>query len=276
MHPVYSHLEWRLFLRQAQEERRAQEPDFTWKHIAEALGMDPAQLTRILRGNAPLPFRYVPAMGRLFQLDRRALAYFEELLRLERARNEEERVRCRQRLSALRGVATQKLGGLQAEFYSRWYHATLRALVGMGSHRGDGSTLGALCQPEVAPRDASHSVELLMELGLVERDHDGTLRPTQAHLVAGPDIPVQVVRGFHREAIALAGLALESIPAPERDISAITCSLDENGFSAARELARELRQKIQSLAHRTLSPDRVYQLGIQIFPVAIPTPAEAP
>lgn len=276
MHPVYSHLDWRSFLRQSQEERRADEPTFTWKHIAESLGMDPAQLTRILRGSAPLPFRYVPAIGRLFQLDRRALAYFEEMLRLERARTEDERIRCRQRLGALRGVATQRIGGLQAEFYTRWHHAALRALVGMGSHRGDGSSLGALCQPEVAPQDACRSVELLLDLGLIERDHDGTLRTTEAHLVAGPDIPVQVVRGFHREAISLARQALETIPATERDISAITCSLDETGFSAARELARELRQKVQSLAHRTVSPDRIYQLGIQIFPIAMPTPAEVP
>lgn len=276
MHPVYSHLDWRAFLRETQEERRSRESSFTWKHVAETLGMDPAQLARILRGSAPLPFRYVPALSRLFDLDRRASAYFEELLRLERAHTEDERVRCRARLTALRGVATQRVGGLHAQFYTSWHHAALRALVGMGGHRGDGASLGALCLPEVDPEQARHSVELLMELGLVERDRDGMLRTTEAHLVAGPDIPVQVVRGFHREAIELGRQSLENIPVPERDISAVTASLDEAGFSAARELARELRQKVQSLAHRTSTPDRIYQLGIQIFPVAAPTASETP
>ncbi|MBK8804667.1 MAG: TIGR02147 family protein [Fibrobacteres bacterium] len=276
MHPVYSHLDWRSFLRETHEERRTHESSFTWKHVAEVLGMDPAQLARILRGSAPLPFRYVPALSRLFDLDRRASAYFEELLRLDRAHTEDERIRCRARLSALRGVATQKIGGTQAEFYTSWHHCALRALVGMGGHRGDGGALGALCQPEVAPEDARHSVELLIELGLVERDRDGSLRPTEAHLVAGSDIPVQVVRGFHRQAIDLARSALETIPPHEREISAVTASLDAAGFSAARELARQLRQKVQSLAHRTSTPDRIYQLGIQIFPVAAPLATETP
>lgn len=276
MHPVYSHLDWRAFVREAQEERRSRDGAFTWKHVAESLGMDPAQLARILRGSVPLPFRYVPSLSRLLELDRRASAYFEELLRLDRALTEDERVRCRARLTALRGVATQKIGGRQAEFYSRWHHAALRALVGMGGHRGDGADLGGLCLPPVDPEEARHSVELLMALGLVERDREGGLHPTEAHLVAGPDIPVQVVRGFHRQAIELARQALEGIPAAERDISAVTVSLDESGFAAARELARELRQKVQSLSHRTTTPDRIYQLGIQIFPVAAPTASETP
>ncbi|HNY31002.1 MAG TPA: TIGR02147 family protein [Fibrobacteria bacterium] len=276
MHPVYAHLDWRAFVREAQEELRLRESSFTWKHVAESLGMDPAQLARILRGSAPLPFRYVPGLSRLFDLDRRASAYLEELLRLDRVRSEDERVRCRARLAALRGVATREIGGLQAEFYTRWHHAALRALVGMGGHRGDGSNLGELCQPPVPPEDARHSVELLMELGLVERDRDGVLRTTEAHLLAGPDIPVQVVRGFHRQGIELSRMAIASVPPEERDISAVTATLDEAGFAAAREMARELRRKVQSLAHRTTTPDRIYQLGIQIFPVAAPTASESP
>jgi uncharacterized protein (TIGR02147 family) len=60
---------------------------------------------------------------------------------------------------------------------------------------------------------------------------------------------------------------LETIPASERDISAVTASLDASGLEALRELARELRQKVQTLSHGTRDPDRVFQLNIQLFPV---------
>lgn len=274
MHPIYAHLQWRDFLRKEQEARREADAGFTWKALSERLGIDPAQFARILRGAAPLPFRYVPGLAREIGLDRRGEAYLEELLRLERCRTEEERGRCRLRLAALRGVASREVGGPQAEFYARWHHAVIRALLGLSPQRGDGADLGTLCLPAVAPEDARHSVELLVELGLVEPDPKGVLRLTEAHLVAGAQIPAEVVRDFHRQAVALARESLASIAPSERDVSAITASLDEAGFGKVRELARELRQKVQSLAHRTVVPDRVFQLSLQAFPVGQCTLAE--
>jgi uncharacterized protein (TIGR02147 family) len=143
--------------------------------------------------------------------------------------------------------------------------------------RGDGAGLGALCIPPVSSEEAKSSVELLLELGLAERDDvDGKLHLSEAHLTAGTDVPSEVIRGFHRQAIELAKDALENIPASERDISAVTASVDEESLGALRDLARELRQKVQALSNGTRDPDRVFQLNIQLFPVGIQQSQESP
>lgn len=276
MHGVYSHEDWRAYLQAELEERRKVQEDFTSRQLALQLEMDPAQFHRIVQGRTPLPFRYVPAIAEIFRMDRRAAAYFEELLRFDRTRSPEERTRSRERLSALRGVATRPVESGQADFYGQLRHSVIRSLVGLGGVKGDGSTLGPLCIPPVSPEDARQSVELLLHLGLAERDPEGKLRLSESHLTAGPDVPAPVVRKFHRQAIDLAVDALETIPAQDRDISAVTASLDANGLGALRELARELRQKVQALSHATRDPDRVFQLNIQLFPVGIQSAQESP
>jgi uncharacterized protein (TIGR02147 family) len=267
MHGVYSHEDWRAYFRDELERRRGAQEEFTSRALALRLGMDPAQLHRIVHGRTPLPFRYVPAIAEIFQMDRRAAAYFEELLRCDRAKSPEEKTRSRERLSALRGVAARPVEGNQAEYYGHWRHSVIRSLVGLGGVKGDGAALGSLCMPPVSPDEARQSVDLLLELGLAERDGDGKLRLSESHLTTGPDVPAPVVRAFHRQAIDLARSALETIPASERDISAVTASLDATGLETLRELARELRQKVQTLSHGTRDPDRVFQLNIQLFPV---------
>lgn len=267
MHRLYSYLDYRSYLLDEQAARKAADPGFTFRTLAGLLEIDPGQLTRILRGKSPLPFRFVPAVARHFEMDRRASAYFEELLRLERARSADEKSRCQERLAALRGVAVAPVDAARAAYYGQWHHSVIRALLGMGPFRDDFEALGRMCIPPITAEQARQSVQILEDLGLVRRDEQRILRPSEPHLTTGEGVSPQVLRKFHDQAIELGRASLERIPSSERDISAITASLDANGLVLLREMARELRQRVQTLAHGTRDPDRVFQLNIQMFPV---------
>ena len=267
MHRVYSYLDYRVYLQDEQATRKDADPTCTYRKLATLLEIDPGQLTRILRGKCPLPFRFVPVVGDLFAMDRRACAYFEELLRLERARSQDEKHRSQERLAALRGVAVSPVDSARAEYYTHWYHSVIRALLGLGPFREDFTALGQMCIPPITPEQARQSIQILEDLGLVRRDEQMVLRPADAHLTTGDGVSPQVLRNFHDQAIVLARDALEKIPPGERDISALTASVDAKGLAILRDMARELRQRVQTLSHGTRDPDRVFQLNIQMFPV---------
>ncbi len=271
MHRLYSYLDYRSYLQDEHASRKEADPGFTLRKLASLLDIDPGQLTRILRGKSPLPFRFVPTVAQVFEMDRRAAAYFEELLRLERARSQDEKNRCQERLAALRGVAVSPVDATRADYYGQWYHSVVRALLGLGPFREDFAALGQMCIPPISAEQARQSVQLLEELGLVRRDEQRVLRPSEPHLTTGEGVSPQVLRKFHDQAILLGREALERIPAAEREISAITASLDSDGLAALRELSRELRQRVQTLAHGTRDPDRVFQMNIQVFPVGART-----
>ena len=276
MHRVYEHDDWRSFLQEEIDRRHAEGLDESARDFARKLGIDSAQFHRILSGRTPFPFRHLSSLVGILGLDRRATAYFEELLRMDRARSAEEKARCRERISALRGVAASPVEGSQARYYGHWLHSVIRSLVGASRVRGDGGELARLCIPPLREEETRDSVRLLLELGLVERGEDGALRLRDAHVVSGPDVPVPVVRGYHRQAIEQGRRALRDIPPSERDISAVTAAVDDAGFAALREMAKELRQKVQKLSHGTRAPDRVYQMNVQLFPVAWGSPGDVP
>lgn len=267
MHRVYSYLDYRVYLHDEQASRKEEDSSFTYRKLATLVGIDPGQLARILGGKSPLPFRFVPAIAEWTGMDRRASAYFEELLRLDKSRSQDERNRCQERLSALRGVAVSPVDAARSEYYARWYHSVIRALIGLGPFREDYAALGNMCVPPISAEEARQSIQILQQLGFVQRDAQRTLRPADPHLTAGEGVPPTVLRAFHAQVIALAQESLERIPSAERDISAVTASVDEKGLDLLREMARELRQRVQALAHATRTPDRVFQLNIQVFPV---------
>ena len=114
---LFSHDDYRAYLRAHYEHRRSIQSTFSYRFMASRLDMDAGQLAHILQGRLHLPQRVLPAVLKLCRFGSLESAYFEELLRLARARTDEERARCRERLDALRSVAPKELDAGSAGFY---------------------------------------------------------------------------------------------------------------------------------------------------------------
>jgi uncharacterized protein (TIGR02147 family) len=271
VHKVFAYLDYRAFLRETHEELQAEDPSVSLRAFAARFPIDPGQLVRILKGKNHLSAKFVPVVAQIAGMDDRAAAYFEELLHLAASQELEEQERSRERLLALRGVATRSLVASQAEYYTHWQHSIVRALLGLGPYLGSPGELGQLSLPTLLGQEVETSLCLLTQLGLVIQDDTGAWRLTDDHLVPGADVPVQTLRGLHLQMMDLAQSALERIPPAQRDFSALTLSLDASGLERIRELSRDLRRRIQTLVESTTQADHIYQLNLQAFPVAILT-----
>lgn len=268
MHPVFAYLDYRSYLRAFHEERKKSEPGFSQRLLAQRIGVDAGQLVRILQGKNHLATKFVAAVAELCEMDDRAAAYFEELLRYSAIKTNAEAERCMERLQALRGVATSSVQGRQADYYGDWRHSVVRAILGLGAWNGLPENLGQHCIPALTGDEIRSSLDLLQSLQLIACDEDGTWHLTDAHISPGGDIPVQTLRHYHGQVMDLAKSALHRIDPAERDFSGVTVSVDESGLERMRELSRELRRRIQALSQSTPAPDRIYQLNLQTFPVA--------
>jgi uncharacterized protein (TIGR02147 family) len=268
VHPVFAYLDYRAYLRAFHEERKKSEPGFSQRLLAQRIGVDAGQLVRILQGKNHLATKFVAPVAELCEMDDRAAAYFEELLRYSAIKTNAEAERCMERLQALRGVATSSVQGSQADYYSDWKHAVVRAILGLGAWKGQPENLGQHCLPALTGDEIKTSLDLLQSLQLIACDEDGTWHLTDAHISPGGDIPVPTLRQYHTQVMELAKSAIFQIDAAERDFGCVTISVDESGLERMRELSRELRRRIQSLSQSTSNPDRIYQLNLQTFPVA--------
>ena len=267
MKPVTTYLDYRVFLRDHYEARKEDTGFFSYRYMSQKLDIDPGQLVKILQGKLHLPQRSLPAVVRLCKLEGREAEYFEELVRFNRARTREEINRCFDRLTVLRGVEVSEVEPLQAEFYRRWHHTAIRALLGLGPFTGDAASLGRMCVPPVTEEEAAESIALLESLGLVVRDEQGALVLAATHISPADGVPVDAIRAFQRDTIQLAERALREIDREEREISTITVALSGGDLATVRTWVADLKRQIQSLATQSQEPDRVYHLNVQLFPV---------
>lgn len=265
---VFSFLDYRAFLQSYQESRKADKDWYSVRYMAGRIDMDPGQLVKVLQGKLHLPLARLPAISKLCRFDGREEAYFETLVRLGRAKTRGEVQELTERIVALRGVEVKGLEADQAEYFHNWHHAVVRSLAGIVPFRGGFDAIGEMITPRVSGEKIKESVELLSRLGLLREDDKGFWRLAEPHVHPGDKMPAEVVRRFQGQTMRLAERSLEEIPVDERDISSLTVTLKWSDLPRMREKVSEIRRQIQTLAQDCSEPDGVFQLNIQLFPVA--------
>ena len=265
---IFSFLDYRAFLMAYQENRKADKDWYSVRYMAGKIEMDPGQFVKVLQGKLQLPLNRIAAISKLCRFDAREEVYFEMLVRLARAKTRAEVQELTERMVALRGVDVKGLEADQAEYFHNWHHSVVRSLAGIVPFRGGFEQVGAMITPRVTAEKVKESVELLARLGLLREDDKGFWRLAEPHVNHGDKMPPAVVRRFQAQYMRLAERALDEIPVDERDISSLTVTLRWSDLPRVREKVAEMRRHIQNIAQECPEPDGVFQLNIQLFPVA--------
>ncbi|MCB9495683.1 MAG: TIGR02147 family protein [Fibrobacteria bacterium] len=268
MKPVFEYLDYRAYLKDAYEERKAESSFYSYRLMAESFGLFPSNIFRILHGDGHLPARCHSRALEFLGLTGRSAEYFLLLISYARERSSKARGEILEKAMTLRDVARHPLEARELEYFSRWWTSVLRALLEMTGGRAVPAELAALVVPAVKESDVVASLSLLSELGLVKKASSGRLLPAQVHLTAGGPAKAHAVRAFQRQILTLASEALERFPPDERDLSTLTLSVDEPTFREVRELVRECRRQIQKRVEDCREADRVMHLAMAFFPAA--------
>lgn len=268
MRPVFEYLDYRVLLKEAYEERKASSPLYSYRMLAESFGLDTGNVFRILNGDAQLPARCQTRALEFLGLTGRSAEYFLLLIAYARERKAKARSEILEKAMALRDVARRQLADRELDYYRDWWVVAVRSLLEVTQGRAVPSELAARLSPAVTPEEASRSLELLLELGLVRKAASGQLVLAEAHLTGGGEGRVDAVRGFQRQILSLASESLERFPRELRDVSTLTFAVDREAFAEIRGMLRECRRQIQKRIEESRQPDQVLQLAMALFPLA--------
>jgi uncharacterized protein (TIGR02147 family) len=194
--------------------------------------------------------------------------YFEELVRYSKAKVETERCAAFDRLMVLKGVVTTPLEADRIAYWEDWRHHAIRSLLGIMPFSGDCAELGSCLAPAATLQEAQASVELLERLGLASQGRDGCWVLSDRFVSAGSEMPTDRLKQFMRIVSELGVDAIDRFPQARRSLSTVTVALARDKFEMLRERVREFRQEILRMAQAEDSADAVYQLTIQLFPIA--------
>ncbi len=126
--------------------------------------------------------------------------------------------------------------------------------------------LASVLQPKISVNQAKEAIRLLEKIGLITKDNDNFWGPTDRNLHSAPEMG-KAVKGYHLEMADLAKSSID-LPAKERNITAITGTVDDEAFEDIKDIIEECRRAIRKRIDEVEEPNRVMQMNFQVFPLS--------
>ena len=265
---IFQFTDFRRFLSEAWTFRKRADARFSHRFIAGKAGFSTsAFFGKLLAGEANLSPTAALKLAELFRLNRAETRYFEHLVLYAQARGPEERALFLDQIVSWRRTRVPKVENDQMGLFEHWYIVAVREVLDLVSST-DPEIVASMLRPRITTAQARKALDTLVQLGLARRDDQGAWRKTEPVLTTGvaedPEID-----GFRRQTMGLALEAMDRFGTADRSISTLTVTLSSATFERLRDRFRHLRREILDMASEETEADRVVQVNIQAFPVAI-------
>lgn len=269
---VFEYMDYRAFLKEMFRYKKETQPAFSHRYFARLAGFSaPNFLKLVMEGERNLTHLSIAGIAKGFKLKKQERDYFENLVFMNQVTDLGERDHYYRKMIAAKAYGSaRKIETAQYEYFSRWYLPVIRELVICGDRRQSAEEIAARLNPPIKTKEAHQALIQLQELGLIHQDENGCWAQTDAMLSTGPEVKSLLVANYHREMIHLAEQAISRFPADERDISALTLSLDSRRLSELKQKIYEFRRQLLQQYGQDEAVNQVVQINIQLFPVSQP------
>jgi uncharacterized protein (TIGR02147 family) len=269
MKQIFEYVDYRLFLKDQFEARKAADRKFSYREFADAIQIDTSNLYKILNGQAHLPARCHSYAIEYLDLAGRSSEYFILLLTYARERRNSVKMEILERAMALREVACRQIDESQLEqYFGDWWVSAVRSFLEVNDGRAVPGEIASRLVPHVDEGDVARALEVLVAVGMVRKGASDRLVPVEAHVTASGEIKTRAVRHYQERILALASESVRRFEPRDRDISTITMSIDEKAATRIQEVLKECRRQVQIEVDEAKRPDRVMQLCMAFFPLA--------
>ena len=152
----------------------------------------------------------------------------------------------------------------QIDYYMNWFNPIVRELCVKSNWNGDYKKLAKMVIPEIKEKEAIHSVELLVDLGLVVKEGDKYINTSEI-VYATQDLRTAAIYWI-KEMIGKGQNAIDKFTKDERYITTTSASLSKEKYTQVQEHF----DKINALLFEEDNSEdkQVYQIGLQMFPVS--------
>ena len=260
--------DYRDFLKDYYDRRKAEMPFYSYRMMGDKLGLDSSYLYRVLQKKQHLPAHALQAAKEILALNGREAEYFDLLFSAAVSKDKAKKEELMAKALSLRDVERHSLQAAELKLLENWWIPAVRAYLDLNGGIVNVKQIAKDICPPISEEQVTEAIEILKEVGLVKKLASGRLALTDAHLTVGGPEKAKAVRNFQRQVLSLASDSLENVPVTERDISTLTLSVDQSCFDDLVHMLREFRRLVQKRVDESKNPDRVMQLSMAFYPVA--------
>ena len=275
---IFHYTDYRPFLKDALQALKEKDPKMSQRWIQLRLGVKTSGwLADLLAGRRKLGHSQLEAFSLLLSLSAREELYFQTLVDYVHAPNVPARNRAFEKLATFHEVPRDLIDPDRFEYFSKWYYGAVREWLLIEPYKGDPARLARSLNPPITAIQAKEAIAVLERLGMIKRYASGEMRPSVEHVKKLPHFGPDYYYRYIRSQMELGIDAVERISKEERDVSALTLVLSEEGFLTFRQELKELRTRMIQLSeseNKQFWPGidgdsrRVYQAILQVFPVS--------
>lgn len=271
---VFEYLDFREFLSDYYTFRKAQDSSFSYRSFSASLGIKaPNFLQWIIDGKRDLSLKNIKPISTILNLDDNEADYFDTLVRFGQAKTVADKdLLFNLLLEKRKPFVVSTLDEYQYEHFNNWYNEVIRVLLNMVDFNPNEKyafrRLAAMLRPKISETQARSAIKKMLLLGLVKKDNSGFIRQTDRIISTGDEVKSFFIKRFHGEMIDLAKDSMNSFSSDERDISAITMNVSDKCFELIKKEIQQTRKRILELVEIDEQSNNLYQLNMQLFPVA--------
>jgi len=267
---IFEYDNYRAYLRDLYKFYKETKPHFSYRYFSQKAGFrSPNFLQLVIEGKRNLSPESIEKFTNALKLGKKEAEFFRVLVYLNQARTVSEKKIYAEQLMQFRPFCyIHPLRQDQYRYYTDGYNIAIRELTTLPEFSEDPAWIAKRLIPPISPQQAKKSLDLLLQLGLLKRDESGRLVQSDAFISTGDEVTSTSVANYHRAMIQLGAEALDRFSGPARDISAVTMALSDKNFQEIKTLIQRFRKELLAIADQDQSPEGVYQINFQLFPLA--------
>ena len=267
---VFEYDNYRELLKDLFSQHKQNDAKFSHRFFSRVAGFkSPNFLMKVMQGKSNLSEESIEKFIKAFKLNSQEGKFFKNLVLLNQAESLEEKDSYSQQIRKIR--AYQKIHPLkeaQYNYYSKWYFIPIKELAALEGFEEDPEWIAKAVVPNITPKQAKEALDELKSIGLLTYGANGKLGPSTANVATDDEVVSPSITRNHLDSIKLGMDSIQTIPREHRDISAVTLGIAQENMQKAKELISNFRKDILELSTEAPQADSIYQLNIQLFPVA--------
>jgi uncharacterized protein (TIGR02147 family) len=251
------------------KETKRVQPLFSYRIFCRKSGLkSPSIYREVMNGKRNLTPSTIVAFTKGLGLAEHDARFFETLVLFNQAKTEETQKKYLAILRGLRYRKPQKLIPVHLyEFYEKWYNPIVRELAVAINWKADYSILAKSVVPSIKASEARASVEMMVRLGFLRKNSDGSYQQVDPDITTGPEVTSLAVRQMNREFARLGIEALDRFPPSQRDISSLVMGMPFEKLPQIKMAIAEFRKKLIELVSDSEKNDCFYTLVVEFFPI---------
>jgi uncharacterized protein (TIGR02147 family) len=268
---VFEYVDYRAFLREHFAASKELVAHYSFRYLARRAGFTSSNFLKlVMDGGRNLGPGAVEKVAKALKLGEEETEFFTNLVAMNQAPTVAERNRAFERVAANRRFrAAKKLDGPLFEYLTHWFYPAIRELAARDDFQDDPAWVSTAVVPKITTKQARAALKTLENLGLLVRTESGRLIRGEPSLTTGHEVRSVVVPAYHLQMIERAAKAVETFAPEERDVSALTVCIKASSLLDLKARIHRFREEVLDRCDSEKSPERVYQLCIQLFPLSL-------